>query len=823
MNMSIRRLWSAFVGLLVSIGLIASAISAPSSARAEELGTQEFSYGQPVDDADEDAVPVESYASPVDIMNQTFNVGGVEIPGSFVAITAALGVIGLILGIAAAATDGFKSTGSADDNEETDDTSNSSSSSNPPGSSAEDIETNPLARVGTVEEAKVLVPIVNGKYRTDTTREIPTNQVKKMRLQEGSILSIPPSEDLGPVLLGVSQLVDNGDGTFSVTTVEANLADLVQDTNGRKVITGEFEFTDTTGFEEHSSKKSKDLYSEEVSLDLSDVKKELGLDKAETSAKVSISADLVLDVSASAAVKSSLKAVTPNFMFRKLRQDDETDSIIKEIGFDLKTRFEASVKLSKVEKLSKEKTFDLASIDVPDAKFWVADIPVWIDMDAYIRMLTSFSAESGMSIAMNPAVEVVTGVNYKPGREEPLETRFEKKLEGVSPEFDVHTNVEATAGPELALNAKFYNILGVDAGVGLLLKAKGSTSLEAVSCGVDLLLRPNVNFIVGPNDKKPWKSKHLDVDDVVLKSSGNLCKLPVPDENKPENECTNADLDLFETQFGLYLIDEILPIKGEKNSYWHFRVKDNQFDPCAELSWVVLSGKDGSGETVVFFHKENMISFQEPVVESSVAVSREVGGKLRVGATTYTLDDGTLSVVNGPRGKVLTTAVALPAGEIYKQYYGNVRKNKWDRELPLGAVSKIPIGNHTLECRRAEDVWGIVCRNGQFPHLNTLLGDTDPIDNSIMNRVTIEYALPFHFHTDLSSDDQIIGGYELEPGHIYKQGRVLFDYRGDRVTIIGQGYSVQLGEGYAHEVDSPLELDVSKLKEYENVLVNRAN
>ncbi len=93
--------------------------------------------------------------------------------------------------------------------------------------------------------------------------------------------------------------------------------------------------------------------------------------------------------------------------------------------------------------------------------------------------------------------------------------------------------------------------------------------------------------------------------------------------------CEAADLDLSETEFGAYLAALELPLADSGFTHLsHLRVVDNPFDPCAELSWVTVTGmpmRDTRGDpyddertAVVFFTDEHLVDFD-------MSVYREIG------------------------------------------------------------------------------------------------------------------------------------------------------------------------------------------------------
>lgn len=111
-----------------------------------------------------------------------------------------------------------------------------------------------------------------------------------------------------------------------------------------------------------------------------------------------------------------------------------------------------------------------------------------------------------------------------------------------------------------------------------------------------------------------------------------------------------CELDLASTAFGPYTaLNQIPTIAAEgtepNDQFWagyplyQFTIEDNQFDPCAELSWVQLSGttfSDGSepadaSDAVVFFHRDQLLTDPLPVqVAANLRVERLAENQLEV-------------------------------------------------------------------------------------------------------------------------------------------------------------------------------------------------
>lgn len=111
---------------------------------------------------------------------------------------------------------------------------------------------------------------------------------------------------------------------------------------------------------------------------------------------------------------------------------------------------------------------------------------------------------------------------------------------------------------------------------------------------------------------------------------------------------------------------------------------------------MVLESKNDPGKALVFFHGEDMIRDQEPVVVPVADVIRVSDTQVKVGDTTYTLEGERLTVDNPSQGQTLSIATPPPAREAITRYYGNVNGKPWGQELKPSGMYTYPIGEHNL-------------------------------------------------------------------------------------------------------------------------------
>lgn len=106
--------------------------------------------------------------------------------------------------------------------------------------------------------------------------------------------------------------------------------------------------------------------------------------------------------------------------------------------------------------------------------------------------------------------------------------------------------------------------------------------------------------------------------------------------------CANTGTELINTAFGPHTALNRIPVAGDPGTFYSFTISDNQFNPCADLSWIVLDGSLGNadgaggtgasiGETVVFFHGNQLITDPLPFMMRSVeSVQRLDSGGIRI-------------------------------------------------------------------------------------------------------------------------------------------------------------------------------------------------
>lgn len=106
--------------------------------------------------------------------------------------------------------------------------------------------------------------------------------------------------------------------------------------------------------------------------------------------------------------------------------------------------------------------------------------------------------------------------------------------------------------------------------------------------------------------------------------------------------CARTDTELINTAFGAHTATSRIPVADDPDTFFNFEIAESHFDPCAELSWIVLSGSledqtgqggtdTSPGEAVVFFHGDELITDPLPVMMDSVeSVERTAADEVAV-------------------------------------------------------------------------------------------------------------------------------------------------------------------------------------------------
>lgn len=313
-----------------------------------------------------------------------------------------------------------------------------------------------------------------------------------------------------------------------------------------------------------------------------------------------------------------------------------------------------------------------------------------------------------------------------------------------------------------------------------------------------------------------------------------------PIESSPgdSSTCANPEMDLADTHFGAWMPSGMLPTT-DKDHWFEFRLKDNHFDPCAELSWVTLTGVsqpldrpdpmawESPNALVVFFHDGELIDDQvshifagiESVSASdsqTAEVAYQNGGSIegeRVpgGKTVYSLDGDKLNKVDEPEAgslSVIYDVSPLP-GDNRVTPAGNLNHQPWDSETEFsdGTLEFVPMGDARLRCAfggsAKSDVLCDIIDGAQFPLLSTFdaIKPTSTGGTGHANQVAISFSPPAHAVTNWYGIGNIPAGNNITDESVTKVGHIFIDTRGDSVIVSDATHSFRLADGVVEEVD----------------------
>ncbi len=325
--------------------------------------------------------------------------------------------------------------------------------------------------------------------------------------------------------------------------------------------------------------------------------------------------------------------------------------------------------------------------------------------------------------------------------------------------------------------------------------------------------------------------------------------------------CAEPDLDLMETELGLWLVMKKIPVKNngtvfykDKDILFYISTIDNKFDPCAELSWVTLRGVEqdsdhfsqaafeSSTDTIVFFHKDQLITDMNFLRSYQVTDVQIAGDNV---AVTYEeiayprVDEGPTQTINytftGTAMKQETVAeidvrpIKLdfnrfgPPGDAIATPLGNKYHHPVSVTYDENVLADVPMGDKKLLCNFYwRDSDGNVKSN---LHCEDRHGATWPLvideispwpgqetnSDGKTNFASIDFGMPGAFNTIYSLPGNIDPEDTFPDETVIGIGPYYVDTRGDTVKISDNLTTVVLGVGIAEKLEEPLfELDTSR-------------
>jgi hypothetical protein len=309
---------------------------------------------------------------------------------------------------------------------------------------------------------------------------------------------------------------------------------------------------------------------------------------------------------------------------------------------------------------------------------------------------------------------------------------------------------------------------------------------------------------------------------------------------KGAESCTNPQLDLAETAFGYWLTPKMIPT-SLRSSFYKFDVVDNQFDPCAKLSWVTLDGTSGvmdggslsgdiSSQTVMFFSKDKFLTEAPFLYAKEVNDVTVQGEKITIKYTPQKADEerkaeykleGKRMVLSSPQRQGDTSAKFdftknyPPTDSISLMPYGNANHQVNIEDYSGTQLAEVAMGDGTVLCtfiresqvtceNRRESTWPV-----QAP--TALPGDSKAGPNGTTNHASIDFGMPYDFYTTYMPSGNIKAQANIPNDTVATVGRILLDTRGDTLKVSNNKYTVTLGDGVASAESKPLfQFDTSR-------------
>lgn len=327
-----------------------------------------------------------------------------------------------------------------------------------------------------------------------------------------------------------------------------------------------------------------------------------------------------------------------------------------------------------------------------------------------------------------------------------------------------------------------------------------------------------------------------------------------PTESSAPAVC-DPTLDLASTSFGPYTALNQIPTvppagKESPSGFWSgfplflATIADNSFDPCAELSWVTLSGstrndpESADSAAILLFHRDQLLTEPLPVqVAANPQVERISGNQIQVTfahysppgevtareerSTTFSWENGALQVEetdwsrdDPETGTQLDLTAVPPSTDIPVLPLGNVHNQPFDTEYELaeypGSNVRIQLDEDSellciLNFAEHHNNWGWIGCAGygvEWPFVEPPFG-APPAANSVSASpgVTANYLrialMPTalattHFDVETMPDFPI--AHTIEDGALTRVGHYIIDTRGEHPRLIYSGTAIEIWE-----------------------------
>ncbi|MCS4490517.1 hypothetical protein [Corynebacterium sp. ES2775-CONJ] len=322
--------------------------------------------------------------------------------------------------------------------------------------------------------------------------------------------------------------------------------------------------------------------------------------------------------------------------------------------------------------------------------------------------------------------------------------------------------------------------------------------------------------------------------------------------SSPQPACENPQLDLLETEFGLWGSPQKINTEtaGKDNNYWlETDVIDNHFDPCADYSYIVIEGRPpefvGSQlppkKAVLFFAGEHFIPGQDmPFINEVKDISLD--------GATATVDYQSKIMYNGETFDYTINYTLSPQDVVEKGRHeptgntSNMMRTDFHRSPPPGdSFSYTRLGNISHKLYDYEEDWAGYYVNipiGEITMRCTLLSSFDynftdqvdclapepifpPVDTRRVPAplispgekgyysVSMSFSYPTGIYTDYLNLGNADSFTDMKDEAITKVGNLFFDTRGDSVRITDYHMEYEIGPNLVRENPAD-EVDMSR-------------
>ncbi|MCS4532376.1 hypothetical protein N7326_07225 [Corynebacterium sp. ES2794-CONJ1] len=286
------------------------------------------------------------------------------------------------------------------------------------------------------------------------------------------------------------------------------------------------------------------------------------------------------------------------------------------------------------------------------------------------------------------------------------------------------------------------------------------------------------------------------------------CSSPDQGMNSAESTpgCPYSTLDLAETALGVWLPHKIIRTSDTDNQVFEFRVRDNHFDPCQPLSWVVLEGnlnnenlsQPGSRrESMLLFSHDKLITDAPYFLAQNLSDIHSETGLISATVDGSTIRYRLLNSGVDLEGDLQSTPLHLdfttapPADITPASLRGNAHHKVISAQADMAKVLGIPMGEHEIYCD-FENAENFICED----HSGF---DPWPTTTGAGRGNYIKGSLKFPPELDVDWFAPRLGKAEENLPHnaLITLGDISVDTRGETVRIVSHDNLVTLGDGIA--------------------------